>query len=332
MILAITLAAAPAADAPPSKPTPMKGIRHIGITVSDIDATLAFYGKAVPYRLESRYRVRAATFPAKLGGKRRGEIEIALVRTPTMFIQLIDIDPDRPAPPYRRPVIGPGYTHICFQSPATNSAYDKFRAAGLRMVSRGDRPVDIGGYGVLYAYGRDPDGIMIETEVMSEPKRPEAAWVTHIANVVADRERMLAFYTKLLGQAPYRTIEQQNRKPLDDIADIDDLSIKGGWFRLANMEIEVWQYVRPRTPAPSGDRTIVAIGYHAIGFEVADLASERARLRALGVRFAGSAIRLRGWHVQYAYDPEGNLFSVQQNVGADKAEAIDAHMPATASS
>jgi hypothetical protein len=55
-------------------------------------------------------------------------------------------------------------------------------------------------------------------------------------------------------------------------------------------------------------------------------------LRSLGVRLAGPAIRLRGWRVQYAYDPEGNLFSVQQNVGADRAESIDAVLPAAASS
>jgi catechol 2,3-dioxygenase-like lactoylglutathione lyase family enzyme len=322
MMLAIAMSAAVRADA--AQPLPMKGIHHIGITVSDIDTTLAFYGKAIPYRLQSRYRVPAAAFPSKVVGRRRGEVEIAIVRMPTMFIQLIDIDPDHAAAPDPRPVIGPGYTHICFQSPATNSAYDKFRAAGLQMVSRGDKPVDIGGYGVLYAYGRDPDGIMIETEVMSDPKRPEPAWVTHIANVVADRDRMLGFYSKLLGQAPYRTVEQENRKPLDDIANIDNLSIKGGWFRLANMEIEVWQYARPQTPTPVGDRTLAAVGYNAIGFEVANLARETARLRRLGVRLAGRPMKLRGWRVQYAYDPEGNLFSVQQNVGAPGEESIDA--------
>jgi catechol 2,3-dioxygenase-like lactoylglutathione lyase family enzyme len=320
-MLALALAAAAAAETKVETTAPIKSIHHVGMTVSDIDATLAFYGKVAPYELISREKVSAATFPARLIGKRRGNVEVALVRTPTVLIQLLDIDPDRAAAPDPRPVIGPGYTHICFQSPATDPAYEKFRAAGLKMVSRGDKPVDIGGYGVLYAYGRDPDGIMIETEIMTSPKRPERAWVTHIANVVADRDLMLGFYSKLLGQAPYRTIEQENRKPLDDIAGIDNLSIKGGWFRLSNLEVEVWQYVRPQTPKPTSDRGLSQIGYNAIGFEVANLKREQRRLRDLGVRLAGPAVRVQGTQVQYAYDPEGNLFSVQERRASERVQS-----------
>ncbi len=301
---------------------PIVGIRTIGITVSDIDATLAFYGKAVPYPAIKRFKMPAGAFPAKLAAGRRGDVEIAIVRMPNMFIQLMDFDPNRPAAPDKRPVIGPGYTHICFQSPAIDPAEPKFRQAGLEMVSRGDKPVDIGGYGVVYSYGRDRDGIMIENEVLTAPKRNDPAWVSHIATVTPDRDEMLAFYTRLLGFKPWRVIEQQNRKPLDDIAGIDNLAIKGGWFGVGNMEIEVWQYARPQTPRPRGARKLDAIGYNAIGFEVDDLKVEQARLKGMGVRLAGKPMRIGGWSVQYAYDPDGNLFSVQQNVGGDASESI----------
>jgi catechol 2,3-dioxygenase-like lactoylglutathione lyase family enzyme len=310
--------------ATPAAAGPIKGIRTIGITVSDIDATLAFYGKAIPYPAVKRFKMPARAFPAALVGARRGTVEIATVRMPNMFIQLMDFDPGRPAPPDKRPVIGPGYTHICFQSPASDPAEPRFRQAGLEMVSRGDKPVDIGGYGVVYSYGRDPDGIMIENEVLTAPKRNDPVWVSHIATVTPDRDAMLGFYTGLLGFKPWRTIEQENRKPLDDIAGIDNLAIKGGWFGVGNMEIEVWQYARPQTPRPTGDRKLDAIGYNTIGFEVDDLRTEQARLKGLGVRLAGKPVRLGGWSVQYAYDPDGNLFSVQQNVGSDPAESISA--------
>ena len=318
----ILLAGLLLALAAPASAGPIRGIRTIGITVSDINATLAFYGKAIPYSAIERFRMPARSFPARLVSARGGTVEIAVVRMPNMFIQLMDFDPARPAAPDKRPVIGPGYTHICFQSPASAPAEPAFRHAGLEMVSRGDKPVDIGGYGVVYSYGRDPDGIMIENEVLSAPKRNDPVWVSHIATVTPDRDAMLGFYTRLLGYAPWRRIEQENRKPLDDIADIDNLAIKGGWFGVGNMEIEVWQYARPQTPRPMGDRKLDAVGYNAIGFEVDDLKAEQARLKGLGVRLAGKPMRIGGWSVQFAYDPDGNLFSVQQNLGGDMSESI----------
>ncbi|MEY4268892.1 MAG: hypothetical protein RLZZ58_108 [Pseudomonadota bacterium] len=304
---------------------PVKGIRHVAITVSDIDATVAFYGKAVPYRVLRRYTVPASRFPAKLLSRRHRTVDIALVEMPTGFIQLMDFEPgDAAAPGTPHPVTGAGYSHICFQSWSTNPAILRFMAAGLAVISRfGPRDgVDIGGYGVRYAYGHDPDGIMIENESLDAPKRGEAAWITHIANTVHDRDAMLVFYAGVLGRKAHRTIEQENRPRLDDVAGIDGLSIRGGWINVGNMDIEVWEYVKPRTPAPTGDRTLDTIGYNSFALEVADLSVERARLKKLSVRLAGGVVTIGGWRVQYAYDPEGNLFAVQQNVNAGAGESV----------
>jgi catechol 2,3-dioxygenase-like lactoylglutathione lyase family enzyme len=308
---------------------PHLGLRHAAITVSDIDATVAFYAQAVPYKVVKRIRVKGSVFPKSLLMQQHKEVDIALIEMPTGFIQLMDFEPGKAAAPNPRPVIGPGYTHICFQSSSKDPAIKRFMTAGLSVISRFGKPdgVDIGGYGVRYAYGRDPDGVMIENESLDAPKRNEGAWITHIANVVHDRDAMLAFYEKLLGHKAHRTIEQENRPRLDDVANIDGLSIKGGWFNVGNMEIEVWQYVKPETPAPSGDRKLDEIGYTAFALEVADLKAEQLRLKKLGVRLAGPAIRLGGWKIQYAYDPEGNLFAVQQNLSAGPVESVGRLIP-----
>jgi catechol 2,3-dioxygenase-like lactoylglutathione lyase family enzyme len=328
LTIALCLPAAASAQgggvANPLEGAQVEGIRHVGITVSDIDDTIAFYSKAVPYKIYRRYSVPDAKFGKGLVASTGGKVEIALIETPTGFLQLMDFDPANSAIPNVRPVIGPGYTHICFQSSSKTPAIKRFIDAGLVVISRFGRPdgVDIGGYGVRYAYGTDPDGIMIENESLDAPKRGEPAWVTHIANTVHDRDAMLAFYERLLGIKPHRTIEQENRPRLDDVAGIDGLSIKGGWLSVGNMDIEVWEYLRPRTPAPSGQRKLDEIGYNSIGFEVADLKATTKRLKAMGVPLAGTATSIGGWKIQYAYDPEGNLFSMQQRAGADAFESV----------
>lgn len=310
--------------------SPAMGMHHVAITVSDIDSSIAFYSKAVPYAVVKRYRLNGSVIPVALTHRRYRSVDVAVIITPTTFIQLMDFEPAKGPKAEPRPVIGPGYTHICFQSPSSAPAIARFLEAGLEKISRFGKPdgVDIGGYGVRYAYGRDPDGIMIENESLDMPKRSEVAWLTHIANVAHDRDAMLDFYAKVLGRQPHRKIEQENRPRLDDVANIDGLKIRGGWISVGNMEIEVWQYVKPQTPRAQADRKLDEIGYNSFGLEVADLERERGRLNALGVRLAGPVIQVDGWAIQYAYDPEGNLFSVQQNQSAGPDASVARFIPA----
>ena len=305
---------------------PVLGIQQVTMTVSDIDATIAFYRQAIPITVVRRFRMPGSRFPAALLARPAGRVDVAILALPTGHIQLLDFAPGRDAAPSTMPVIGPGYTHICFQSGAQDAAIHRFKAAGLAIVSRfGHRDgVDLGGYGVRYAYGRDPDGIMIETETLDKPGRSEAAWMTHIANAVHDRDAMLAFYGKLTGKAPHRTIEAEKNPRLDDIAAIDGLALRGGWINAGNMDIEVWEYRQPRTPAPGGKRTLDTIGYAYFALEVPDLAQARERLRAQSIATIGPVRDIGGWQTQFLHDPEGNVVALVQRGRAPSAESVRA--------
>ena len=122
----------------------IKGVRYIGKTVSDVDATIAFYQSSVPFELVKRYRAPARElFHKGMMSKNFGEVDVALIRTATVFMQLIDFDPAVKEKPYAKPPQGPGYTHICFQSPATDPALTKFENIGLERLSI-NAPVDLG--------------------------------------------------------------------------------------------------------------------------------------------------------------------------------------------
>lgn len=311
-----TIAAAPAA------PDAILGVHHVGITVSDIDDTIAFYSAAVDFEVVERGMVAASQLPAEILKKRDGQVEMALIRTPTVFLVLTDIDPDRKAAPEKRSVIGPGYTHICWQTHADNSGYKRFRDAGLDMLSRGDDAVDLGGYGVTYAYGFDPDGTMIEMEQLERPRRQDDAWLTHIANVPGDKVAMVEFYTKILGYGPHRELQQTRMKTIDAVVDIDGTSVTASWFATWNFELEFWNYETPATPLSRTDWTMERIGYNSLSFEVTDLEGTITRLESEGIRFAGPAFSLGGWEIRYARDPEGNLLAFQENISAGKDRSI----------
>ncbi len=309
-------------------PVTLKGLRYIAVSVADIDAALAFYAAGVDYEVTSRAVIDRDTFdPALLSqvaeGDASGPVEVALLKLTNTYLKLMDFDLSSDAVGAPLPVPGPGYTHMCIISPATASVFPKLRAAGMTMVTRGQEPVDLGGYGMLYAYGRDPSGAMIETEVASFPRRDDPYWVGHVANVTPDLDRMIAFYAELIGYPERRRGELANNPLADQIAGLDDMVLKGGWFALRNIELEFWQFESPATPEPTGRATLDTMGYSAIAFEVDDLDNEIARLTAAGVTFAAPPRMEAGWRVAYAYDPDGKLFSLQQNVSADPDQSID---------
>ena len=322
MLTACTNSADLSVAAAPAPLDSILGVHHVGITVSDIDDTVAFYSSVVDFDVVERRMVDASSLPAEVLAKRDGQIEIALVRTPTVFLVLTDVEPGVDAEPEKRSVTGPGYTHICWQTHADNSGYKRFREAGLDILSRGEDAVDLGGYGVTYAYGFDPDGLMIEMEQLERPRRNDDAWLTHIANVPGDKARMVEFYTKILGYGPHRELPTTRMKTIDDVVDIDGTAVTASWFATWNFELEFWNYEQPKTPISRTDWTLERIGYNSLSFEVTDLDGTIARLEPQGVEFAGPAFTFGGWRMRYARDPEGNLLAFQQNITAGEDRSI----------
>lgn len=301
----------------------VKGLRAVIVSVSDIDRTLAFYGDAVDLEVVHRYQLDGDHFDQKLLSQPTSRIDVALVRLPNTYLKLLDFAPDQDELGQPQPLTGPGYTHICFKSPATDSAFDKFDTVGLSAVSRGGAPIDLLGAGTEYFYGRDLDGTMIEIEIDQRPRRDDPYWIGHVANVTPDIDRMVSFYETLVGYPVRRRAALSGSARADEIADIDGVSMMGAWFALNNIELEFWQFEAPATPARAEPATLDKIGYAGIAFEVTDLANEKDRLEGHGVTFIGEPIVEAGWSTIFAYDPDGTLFALEQNVSAPQAESID---------
>ena len=327
MLLSIAACATPPstdrspAAAPEAAPD-IKGVRYIMSAVSNIDRTIAFYQQAVPYEVVKRYRIDSGQYDPALMSGNAGPAEVALIKTPTAFLKLVDFDLDNDDLGAPGSITGPGYTHICYQSQTDMSGYAKFQAAGLSMITRGDGPADRG-FGTAYAYGTDPDGTMIEMEVQDQTRRDEPSWIGHVANATPDLDRMLSFYEVVLGYPAHNRAEISGSTWADSVGDIDGLIMKGGWSMVPNLGLEFWQFDAPRTAERSIPATLDTIGYGYVAFEVGNLTAEIARLEERGVKFAGNPIDEEGWKIAFGYDPDGTLFSLQQNVSADASESID---------
>lgn len=316
-------------------PTTLIGVNHIGLSVKDLDATLAFYQSATGYKLVHRESVRNNPAADRLFGIEDVAYEIAVLESPNMLFEFIEFEHNANKPAYKMPVYGPGMTHTCFQSASANSGYDLFARSGADMLSRGEGPVDLGGYGVTYAYAYDPEGNMFELEQLDPGPLAEVEakirwleqghrmWMTQVALVTHDIERLTNWYAEIMAFAPYRKGDYVEHPRMIEITDEDGLSLMATWFRMnaRSKTLEFWQYRQPVTPALMGKRSATDLGY-SYSIEVGDIQAEYQRMKNLGVEFVSAPVLMGDYYQVYANDVDGNVFALRQWVDPDSPYSV----------
>lgn len=314
--------------------TGILGINHIGLSVTDLGAALDFYRAATGYEVVTREEISGDAAADALFG-RTVQLRRAILKAPNMLLELNEFAHHRGAETTRMPVQGPGMTHTCYQSPATDPAFKYFEKAGATVLSRGGAPVDLAGRGITYAYLYDPDGNMLETEQLDEPVlessgyygspvlKGHRAWMSQVALATPDIEGLMGFYHRVLGIRPFRRLEIENNPRIDAVADESDSHLIGGWFRLNDKSkvIEMWQFLRPETEAPSEHRDPTSLGY-SFSFEVEDIHAETKRLTGLGLEFVSEPVRFGEFWEVYTRDRDGNVFSLRQAVDPSSPRSV----------
>jgi len=239
-------------------PTSIVGFNHIGISVKNLDKTLSFYQKATGFDLIKREKINQSENAEALYDIEGISYERATLKGPNMLLELTQYSNQNNAIPVKMLPQGPGMTHTCFQSPDWDSGYDKFKNVGADMLSRGDEPIDLGGYGVTYAYAYDPEGNMFELEQIAKYRLTldstwlvsHSMWMTQVALISPDLESLVDFYRSVLDIPPYRKGEYANLPRMDDVIDSDSSKINITWFRMDGLGkmLELMEYKNPETP------------------------------------------------------------------------------------
>ena len=314
--------AARVADSPHS----ILGVIAIIISVSNLDAALVFYQAATPFELIKLDEIANDPAADTLFGSEGAQFRRAVLRAPNMLIELLEFKQNNGLATSKMPIEGPGMTHTCYQTPAAKSGYDRFKSAGADILTLGDAAIDLGGYGVTYAYAHDPDGNMLEMEQLDPPVLDHMGynqspvlqnaemWVTQVCLVSADIDRLLAFYAELLGIAPSRRVEVKNNKKAAAIGGASSVHILGAWFQLDTHAkvLELWQYMEPKTPALRELKRPTSLGYSFV-IEVDDINREYERLQTInGVSFISEPVVFDDFIGAYARDIDGNVFCLRQ--------------------
>lgn len=295
------------------------GLHHIGLSVRDLDAAIAFYTSQQAFSLLYRFDVddneANRTMLQVDNATARGAFLQGVLGCLELFeyAGAPDMDLDDKA------VYSAGIRHICMQSEISDHLYDGLVAAGATAHAR---PSGLG-TGNSYVYIRDPEGNLLELE--GTPWAPQAMkrpWFAHVALVTPDIARLTSFYAMLTGIDVHRQGSFGPDPKFDHVAGLSDVRFTGAWLRLANAELEYWSYAHPPT-LPKDRRNLTVPGWNHVCFESDDVDADYARLQAQGTPLHGPPQMLGKARLFFGRDPDGNVFEVLQP-GADAQVTVSA--------
>lgn len=135
------------------------GISHVGISVANLERSIAFYRDLLGMRLMQEVPMRGASYDAIMGLKGT-EGRIAVLRTRNLEIELLEFrrPPSRPVEPGRH-VSDQGISHFAIHVEDIAGLYARLQAAGVRVHSA---LVYFPSCATTAVYFCDPDGNFIE--------------------------------------------------------------------------------------------------------------------------------------------------------------------------
>lgn len=141
-------------------------IAHVGITVSDIERSIAFYRDVLGLKFVGRLEMNGAETDALFGGKNI-RVFVAYLEgsgrigaPPVELIQFADDEAqDGRASLFKRSI-----SEICFEVEDIRAEYERLSAAGVEFLSAPQEfDFSSDGFGRSIAvYFKDPDGIILE--------------------------------------------------------------------------------------------------------------------------------------------------------------------------
>ena len=186
------------------------GISSISITVADLDRSLAFYTKVLPFKKVSEREVVGANYE-KLYGVFGMRARIATLELGEERIELIDyLAPEGLPMPIDTRGNDEWFQHIAIPVSDMEKAYRHLRKHNVQHASTGPQTLpdwNPNAGGIKAFYFRDPDGNFLEVlwfpEGKGNPRWQKAAGlfmgIDHSAIVVGNTDEALRFYRDTLG-------------------------------------------------------------------------------------------------------------------------------------
>jgi catechol 2,3-dioxygenase-like lactoylglutathione lyase family enzyme len=132
---------------------------HIGLTVTDLDASTAFYCDVVGMEIERRYPVADDAWFKTLTENPKAVVEAVMLRLDSLRLQLVRYHEGGASGGTGHAAVGG--VHLCFEVDDVDASHIALAASGLYHVGPIVRREPYGGRSF---YVNDPDGVPVELE------------------------------------------------------------------------------------------------------------------------------------------------------------------------
>lgn len=135
----------------------IKGIHHLGISTSDLDRSLSFYGELMGIEILGKGPFEGEAY-TKITALEHARGRMAMLRVGDTYIEIFEYERSKGEKrKSNRPVDELGFNHLCFEVDDVQKEYQRLKQAGVDFHS----PPQV--FGTAKAvYGRDPDGNVFE--------------------------------------------------------------------------------------------------------------------------------------------------------------------------
>jgi len=148
---------------------PLQRLTHVGICVSDMDRSLAFYRDLLGFRFEHELRLEGEPGDTllRLHGSK---LHATYLERDGVRIELLHFASPPPPPPRSRVMNERGLTHLSFRVVDLEATVTALRAAGVRIVE--ETVIRLPEFQAAACFIVDPDGQLIE--LVQSPGDPAA--------------------------------------------------------------------------------------------------------------------------------------------------------------
>jgi catechol 2,3-dioxygenase-like lactoylglutathione lyase family enzyme len=128
-----------------------------------------------------------------------------------------------------------------------------------------------------------------------------------------DLDRLIAFYTGVLGFEVVTRFEWTDSDIIDQVVDLKGSSARGAMLRTGNCYLEVFEYSKPQA-RPHQPLRACDYGITHICLDVTDIDQEYERLCEAGMKFNGPPADFGDLRATYGRDPDGNIVEIQETL------------------
>ncbi len=259
----------------------LKRFAYHGITVSDLDKSIAFYRDLLHMRVTKTYDASGKAFEQATGSP-GARARVAMLAYTDDYgdhdMKFVEYVSPRGKKVFEARLCDLGASHADISLDKIQQVYDELCTKGVRFIASPVRPLPQEP-DRMFTYMLDPDGMVIELH-----RR-----FPHHAHVVSDLDRAVAFYRDILGMKLDCILDIKN-PAIAEGTGLPDAYIRSGHMVIDTAEyVELHHYIHP-VGKKSTDIRLCDVGSSHVAFDVDNVQRSYQDLKAKGVKFISAPV------------------------------------------